>query len=204
MALTVLTPLGGDRKLSTSTNFYVGSRVLGSIVTDNSRVLDGSASKDLSPVRATWPGLAVGFSDGVNVLAPIKKYEPRQQIPQSVWMSLGLPSRGTRLHDLIREGLPFELLDRIASLLQVQQGAISKAICMSPTTLARRAKVGRFNTLESDRLVTMISVFEEALSPTSLYLVAPAARSECAPLASLQPNGRFPQMSCMVAGETSL
>jgi hypothetical protein len=64
MALTVLTPLGGDQKLSTSIDFYVGSRVLGSIVTDNSRVLDGSASKDLSPVRATWPGLAVGFSDG--------------------------------------------------------------------------------------------------------------------------------------------
>lgn len=46
----------------------------------------------------------------------------------------------------------------------MQQGAISKAICMSPTTLARRAKVGRFNTLESDRLVTMIAVFEKAIS----------------------------------------
>jgi putative toxin-antitoxin system antitoxin component (TIGR02293 family) len=100
----------------------------------------------------------------VNVLAPIKKYQPRPQIPQRVWMSLGLPSRGTKLHDLIREGLPFELLDRIASLLQVQQGAISKAICMSPTTMARRAKAGRFNTLESDRLVTMIAVFEKAIS----------------------------------------
>ena len=118
----------------------------------------------------------------VNVLAPIKKYEPRPQIPQSVWMSLGLPSRGTRLHDLIREGLPFDLLNRIASLLQVQQGAISKAIYVSPTTLAHRVKVGRFNTLESDRLVTMIAVFEEALFPMSLYLVAPAARGECASL----------------------
>lgn len=100
----------------------------------------------------------------VNVLAPIKKYEPRQQIPQSVWMSLGRPSCGARPHDLIREGLPFEPLERIASLLQVQQGAISKAICMSPTTLARRAKVGHFTTLENDRLVTMIAVFEKAIS----------------------------------------
>lgn len=78
--------------------------------------------------------------------------------------AFGLPSRSARLHDLIREGLPFELLDRIASLLQVQQGAISKAIGMSPPRLARRAKVGRFNTLGSDRLVTMIAVFEKAIS----------------------------------------
>ncbi|WP_460146735.1 type II RES/Xre toxin-antitoxin system antitoxin [Pseudomonas sp. S2_A02] len=79
-------------------------------------------------------------------------------------MILGLPSRGTTLHDLIREGLPFEFFDRIASLLQLQRGVISKAICVSPATLARRAKAGRFNTVESDRLVALIGVLEEALS----------------------------------------
>ncbi len=79
-------------------------------------------------------------------------------------MTLGLPSRGARLHDLVHEGLPFEYLERIASLLQVHQRVVSKAICMSPTTMARRAKAGRFNTVESDRLVTLVAVFEEALS----------------------------------------
>ncbi|WP_339526476.1 antitoxin Xre-like helix-turn-helix domain-containing protein [Pseudomonas sp. EL_65y_Pfl2_R96] len=54
-------------------------------------------------------------------------------------MTLGLPSRGTRLYDLVREGLPFEFLDRVASLLQMQRGDISKAIGVPPTTLARRA-----------------------------------------------------------------
>ncbi|MHC8339327.1 antitoxin Xre/MbcA/ParS toxin-binding domain-containing protein [Pseudomonas sp. HLT2-19-2] len=49
------------------------------------------------------------------------------------------------------------------SLLQVQRGVISKAICMSPTTVARRAKAGRFNTVESDRLVALVAVFENAL-----------------------------------------
>ena len=78
-------------------------------------------------------------------------------------MTLGLPSRGTRLHDLIREGLPFEFLDRIASLLQVQRGVISTAICKSPPTLSRRAKAGRFNTVERDRLVVLVAVFENAL-----------------------------------------
>jgi putative toxin-antitoxin system antitoxin component (TIGR02293 family) len=79
-------------------------------------------------------------------------------------MTLGLPSRGARLHDLVREGLPFEYFERIASLLQVQRGVVSKAIRMSPTTMARRAKAGRFNAVESDRLVTLVAVFEEALS----------------------------------------
>ncbi|WP_414918747.1 antitoxin Xre-like helix-turn-helix domain-containing protein [Pseudomonas sp. IT-P4] len=79
-------------------------------------------------------------------------------------MTLGLPSRGSRLHDLVREGLSFVFLDRIASLLQVPPGDIAKAICLSTTTLARRAKAGRFNPLESDRLVALIAVFEEALS----------------------------------------
>ena len=79
-------------------------------------------------------------------------------------MTLGLPSRGTRLHDLVHEGLPFEYLERIASLMQVQRGVVSKAICMSPTTMARRAKAGRFNTIESDRLVALLTLFDEALS----------------------------------------
>ncbi|CAJ0557403.1 unnamed protein product, partial [Mesorhabditis spiculigera] len=100
----------------------------------------------------------------VKVLSSIKEYQPGPQIPQSLWMTLGLPSRGTMLHDLVHEGLPFEYLDRIASLLQTQRVVITKAICISPSTLARRAKAGRFNAVESDRLVALVAVFEEALS----------------------------------------
>lgn len=98
------------------------------------------------------------------VLSSIKEYQPGPQIPLSLWMTLGLSSRGTMLHDLVHEGLPFEYLDRIASLLQAQRVVITKAICISPSTLARRAKAGRFNAVESDRLVALVAVFEEALS----------------------------------------
>lgn len=98
------------------------------------------------------------------MLSSIKEYQPGPQIPQSIWMTLGLPSRGARLHDLVHEGLPFEYLERIASLLQVHREVISTAICMSPTTAARREKAGRFNTIESDRLVTLVVLFDEALS----------------------------------------
>ncbi|EJM78905.1 type II RES/Xre toxin-antitoxin system antitoxin [Pseudomonas sp. GM55] len=100
----------------------------------------------------------------MKVLSSIKEYQPGPRISQTIWMSLGLPSRGTMLHDLVHEGLPFECLERIASVLQVQRGVISKAICIAPSTLARRAKAGRFNAVESDRLVALVAVFEEALS----------------------------------------
>ncbi|AZE47283.1 putative phosphatase/kinase [Pseudomonas chlororaphis] len=100
----------------------------------------------------------------VKVLSSIKEYQPGPQIPQSIWMTLGLPSRGAMLHDVVREGLPFKFLERIASALQMQRGDISKAICVSPTTMARRAKAGRFNTIESDRFVALIAVFENALT----------------------------------------
>jgi putative toxin-antitoxin system antitoxin component (TIGR02293 family) len=100
----------------------------------------------------------------VKVLSSIKEYQPEPKIPQSIWMTLGLPSRGTRLHDLVHEGLPFEILERIASVLQMQRGDISKAICVSPSTMARRAKAARFSSLESDRLAALIAVFENALT----------------------------------------
>jgi putative toxin-antitoxin system antitoxin component (TIGR02293 family) len=99
----------------------------------------------------------------VKVLLSIKEYQPGPQIPRSVWMTLALPSRGTMLHDLVHEGLPFKYPARIANLLQVQRGVISKAICVAPSTLACRAKAGRFNSAESDRLVALVAVFEQAL-----------------------------------------
>lgn len=98
------------------------------------------------------------------MLSSIKEYQPEPQISASIWMTIGLPSRGTRLHDLVHEGLPFEYLARIASLLQVPPGVISNAICIAPSTLARRAKTGRFNAVESDRLFALVAVFEKALS----------------------------------------
>lgn len=94
----------------------------------------------------------------------IKEYLPGPPTPGTIWLTLGLPSRGTTLHDLIHLGLPFEFLDQVASLLQVKREAISIAICISSTTLARRAKAGRFNVVESDRFFALIAVFEEALS----------------------------------------
>ena len=100
----------------------------------------------------------------MKVLSSIKEYQPAPPTSECIWSALGLPSRGTRLHELVHQGLPFEHLDQIATLLQIQRGMISRAIGVSSATLARRAKAGRFTTAESDRLVALINLFCEALS----------------------------------------
>jgi putative toxin-antitoxin system antitoxin component (TIGR02293 family) len=100
----------------------------------------------------------------MKVLPSIKEYQPGPPASDSIWSALGLPSRGSRLHELIHQGLPFEHLDEIATLLQLQRGVIYRAIGLSPATLARRAKAGRFNTVESDRLVALVTLYDEALS----------------------------------------
>jgi putative toxin-antitoxin system antitoxin component (TIGR02293 family) len=122
----------------------------------------------ISLIRATWHGLVVGFQMEVKVLSSIKEYQPEPQTPQSIWMTLGLPSRGTRLHDLVREGLPFEYLERIASLLQVRHGVISKAIFMSHTTVARRQRAGRFNAEEE-----ALSLFDNDVATAMEWLSSP-------------------------------
>lgn len=92
------------------------------------------------------------------------EYQPGPYVPGGIWEAIGLPSCGARLYELVHQGLPFELLDQIATFVQMPREDISHAICVSPTTLVCRAKAGRFNTVESDRLVSLIAVFDEALS----------------------------------------
>ncbi|MGH8384272.1 MAG: antitoxin Xre-like helix-turn-helix domain-containing protein [Pseudomonas sp.] len=114
----------------------------------------------------------------------IKEYRPGPQSVQCIWTALGLPSRGTRLHELVYEGLSFEYLDRIASALQMQRGVVSKAMGMSPATMARRRRAGRFNTVESDRLVALLSVLERAVCLFEGDLSA-AKRWMCSPVRGL-------------------
>ncbi|EJM56209.1 hypothetical protein [Pseudomonas sp. GM48] len=59
----------------------------------------------------------------VKVLSSIKEYQPGPQIPQSIWMTLGLLSRGTRPHDLIREGLKDVRISTFSLMLYSSNGA---------------------------------------------------------------------------------
>ena len=92
------------------------------------------------------------------------EYQPAPKNHGDIWAARRLPARGTKLYELVHHGLSFELLDQLACLVQMSCADLSHAISVSPRALARRAKTGRFNTVESDRLVALIEIFEDALS----------------------------------------
>jgi len=94
------------------------------------------------------------------MLSSIQEYLPGPPTLGNIWSTLGLTSHGTTLHDLIHRGLPYEYFNLIANNLQVEREVISQAIGVSPASLARRAKTGCFSTVESDRLIALIAVFE--------------------------------------------
>lgn len=96
------------------------------------------------------------------MLPSIKEYRPNVPLTEGIWASLGLPSRGSQLHDLVRQGLPFDFLDQLASLLRMERKVLCQSICLSPTTLARRAKAGRLTCAESDRLHSLTLVLHAA------------------------------------------
>nr|WP_019579108.1 antitoxin Xre-like helix-turn-helix domain-containing protein [Pseudomonas mandelii] len=90
------------------------------------------------------------------------EYQPDQCVPVGILEAIGVPSRGTKLYELVHQGFSFESFVQLATLLQIPRAEISQAIGVSPSTLTRRAKAGRFNTAESDRLIALIAVFEKA------------------------------------------
>lgn len=98
----------------------------------------------------------------IRFLSMSVEYQPVPCVPNGICEAIGLPSRGTKLYELVHQGFSFELLDQLATLLQIPRADISHAIGVSPSTLTRRAKVGRFNTAESDRLMALMAMFEKA------------------------------------------
>lgn len=76
------------------------------------------------------------------------------------WMRFG--SNKVAFQHWTNEGFSLEFLDQITTLLQISRADISYPIGETPSTLAGRAKAGRFNTAESDRLMALIAVFEKA------------------------------------------
>ena len=93
----------------------------------------------------------------------VEEYRPGAPPPTAgLWDSLGLPSRGSKLHKCIHYGLPFSFLEQVSRMTGVEMRVLSEAVGMSRSTLARRAKVGRFTCAESDRLYSLTTVLDAA------------------------------------------
>jgi len=91
-----------------------------------------------------------------------KHYQP--EIPQGddFWKVIGVPSRGARLHEALRNGLPFSVFRKLSGLSGMDKKTLATVTVIAPATLQRRAKAGRFSQDESDRLYRFAEVLKAA------------------------------------------
>lgn len=93
----------------------------------------------------------------------IEEYRPGASPTAGLWASLGLPSRGSKLHEYIRNGLPFSFLEHLSRETGIELRVLGDAVGMSRSTLERRAKAGRLTCAESDRLYSIATIFDAAI-----------------------------------------
>ncbi|MEO8130468.1 MAG: antitoxin Xre-like helix-turn-helix domain-containing protein [Bryobacteraceae bacterium] len=78
--------------------------------------------------------------------------------------SLGLKAGSTNeLIAALERGLPFQSLERLAEASGMGQAAIVHAMGIPERTVARRKTAGRFSPDESERLLRISFIFEQAL-----------------------------------------
>ena len=75
---------------------------------------------------------------------------------------------------LVRDGLPFSMLEELASAVGGSQQQLAKVIGIPATTLGRRKRTGRLTPAESDRLVRIARL--QSMARTLMRGDAPAAR----------------------------
>jgi putative toxin-antitoxin system antitoxin component (TIGR02293 family) len=90
------------------------------------------------------------------------EYRPGAPPTAGLRDSLGLPSRGTKLHECIRNGLPFSFLEQLSRKIGIDMRVLSEAVGISRSTLARRAKAERLTCAESDLLYSLTMVLNAA------------------------------------------
>lgn len=96
--------------------------------------------------------------------AGIKEYQPEKSKQESdFWERLGLPSRGSSLHETLTEGVPYEVYSKLASVSGLESQELARYVVIPRATLQRRAKAGRFSVDEGDRLYRFAEVYKSAL-----------------------------------------
>jgi putative toxin-antitoxin system antitoxin component (TIGR02293 family) len=89
-------------------------------------------------------------------------FNPKLRKERVMWDAVGIPSGGAELLDTVERGLNYGTLKKITHYSGFQQTEIIKALELNRSTLSRRAKAGRFNRIESDKLYRFTEVFSEA------------------------------------------
>ncbi|MGP9652833.1 type II RES/Xre toxin-antitoxin system antitoxin [Halomonas sp. AOP35-4E-18] len=77
----------------------------------------------------------------------------------SFWQIVGIPARGAQLYDALKEGMSFTVYKKLVAASGLEHKELARYVAIPPATLQRRAKAGKFNVDESDRLYRFAEVF---------------------------------------------
>ncbi|WP_181818521.1 antitoxin Xre-like helix-turn-helix domain-containing protein [Pseudomonas jessenii] len=79
-----------------------------------------------------------------------------------IWTALKSPASGVEIHGCVRIPPPFEWLDQLADILQMNREMLATCLGVSPKTLSRGAQAGHFSGEERERLNAFIAVLQAA------------------------------------------
>lgn len=94
---------------------------------------------------------------------------------------LGLEAEdAAELHARVRDGLPYEALERLRAVLDIPTARLSRLLAIPSRTLGRRKDIGKLDPEESDRLVRLarvvflaLQLFEGDLDEARAWLDSP-------------------------------
>ncbi len=95
-------------------------------------------------------------------MRPLNEYRALENTDPNFWKSVGIPSRGAKLYEALRAGVAYTVYKKLAAAAGLEHRELAKYVAIPPATLQRRAKSGRFNIDESDRLYRFAEVLKAA------------------------------------------
>ncbi len=81
---------------------------------------------------------------------------------KDIWYVAGVPREGAKLYESLNRGFSYQVYNRLSTLSGLTKKEISRIASISPATLRRRAKTGKFSKDESDRLYRFLKVLDAA------------------------------------------
>lgn len=95
--------------------------------------------------------------------ANLAEYQMPEKAGSGFWEAIGIPARGARLHQALRDGIPYTVYKQLVSVAGLEHQKLAKYLVIAPATLRRRAKAGKFKVEESDRLYRFAEVLKAAI-----------------------------------------
>lgn len=92
----------------------------------------------------------------------IKEYQVTYDLHSGFWQTLGIPSRGAKLYQILHQGIPYPVFAKLATEAGLELKALAGYLVIPQATLQRRAKLGRFKLDESDRLYRFAVILKAA------------------------------------------